>query len=278
MSDVVVLYKEIGSKYIIPYLTQKLRALLESYKKSFQETGEKVTVDLKFCKFNPTNHTLIPEYCDYINFCDSDNSVIDSMLVHNSYVSASRKLEESGVICIEPIPSEFSVSTMFEYVKNLDRNKVYRLKGFNELNGRSPDVSILIAMSIGYLYPDVSIDISEQAENYFKMFQKFWIYTGCIQRDSYNLLWQGNILRINAIDKDKNGDNIFYIPGVGEMTEELLNSNFTVIPGEFGSKKGLSEDKELYNIFNDITDELQRLLTTKKKKKLTSELSIIERG
>lgn len=274
----IILYGSIGTKYLTPYTSSKIKALFKQCKEQYESTGVKIEIDIKHCKFNPDNYIEVCTYCDYIHFVDSVNSVIDSMLDHNSRVSTIRKLEDSGKIVIEPIPSVFDAKQMYEYVKNLDRSKVYRLKGFRELNGITPDVSILIAMSINYLYPDVSIDLSEQTVNYFSMFKKFWIYSGIVKRDSYNLLWNGNILKIDFTGIDSNGDNLFYVPGVGTITENTLNDSFQVIPYEFGSEKDLEEDLELCDIFESITNELQKLLKKKKKKKLTSELTTIERG
>lgn len=274
------LYEVLGTRYFTPYQTHKIKEFLESCKKSFIESGKQITVDLKHCKFNPDNYRQITDYCDYVKFIDSDNPILDAMLDHNSRVSKVRNMEKKGFIKIESIPVTFDVITMLNYVKNLDRSKVYRLCSFGELNGRLPDVSILIAMSIGYLYPDVSVDLSEQASNYFRIFRRFWSHTGIVKRDSYNLLWQGNILKIDAVRVDEGGDNIFYVPGIGEISEEVLNSNFQVIPFDFGTKKPkeLDGDEELRNIYMDITNELQKLLKKKKLKKLTSELTTIERG
>lgn len=278
--EVYILYEILGTRYFTPYMTQKIKAFLESCKKSFLETGKQITIDLKHCKFNPDNYRQVTDMCDYVHFIDSDNPIIDSMLDHNSRVSKIKGLESKGAIKIESIPITFDVMTMFNYVKHLDRSKVYRLSSFGELNGRLPDISILIAMSIGYLYPDVSVDLSEQASNYFRIFHRFWGHTGVVKRDSYNLLWQGNILKIDAVRIDEGGDNIFYVPGIGEISEDILNSNFQVIPFEFGTKKPieLDLDEELCNIYTDITNELQKLLKKKKVKKLTSELTTIERG
>lgn len=272
------LYKLLGTRYIIPYITKSLKSIFEYCKILYEETGNKVELDLRFCKFNPDNYVEVCRYCDYIKFVDSDNPVIHLMLDHNSRVSSFKKMELDGSIKIEAIPSEFDVEKMLNYIKDLDQSKVYRLKGQSELNGRLADVSILIAMCIGYLYPNVSIDLSEQASEYFRLFKKFWSYSGLINRDSYNMLWQNNILRINVISVDQNGENIFYVPGVGEITESTLNQNYNVIPFEFGSSKNISKDPEFKGIFDAIANELQRLLKKRKKKKLTSELNTIERG
>lgn len=273
------LYEVLGTRYLTPHITQDIKEFLESCKKVFIESGKQVTVDLKHCKFNPDNYRQITDMCDFVQFIDSDNPIIDSMLDHNSRVSKVKSLEKKGIIKIESIPVTFDISTMLNYVKNLDRSKVYRLCSFGELNGRIPDVSILIAMCIGYLYPDVSVDLSEQAKNYFRIFRKFWSHTGIIKRDSYNLLWYGNILKTDVVRIDEGGDNLFYIPGVGEISEDVLNSNFEVIPYDFGNKKPdeLDKDEELKNIYMSITGELQKLLKKKKVKKLTSELTTIER-
>lgn len=274
----VVLSEVLGTRFFSPYISFYIKEFLTACESEFKTTGNKIEVDIKLCKFNPDNYRLIIDFVDSVDFVDSDNPIIDSMLSHNSRVSTVRKLENAGKIMIETIPTEFDVVGMYEYVSKLDRSKVYRLCSFGELNGRIPDVSILIAMSIGYLYPDVSVDLSEQANNYFRIFHKFWMYSGLIKRDSYNLLWQGNVLKIDAVRIDAHGDNIFYIPGVGEITEDTLNQNFSVIPFEFGNSSTLDDDPEMSGIFDNITNELQRLLKKKKKKKLTSELTTIGRG
>lgn len=276
--ETYALYEVLDTRYLTTVTTNKIKEFFESCKKSFNETGRQLTVDLKHCKFNPDNYRLVTDYCDYIHFIDSDNPVIDSMLDHNSRVSKVKALEKKGAIKIESIPTTFEFMEMLGYIQTLDKTQVYRLCSFGELNGRLPDVSILIAMAIGYLYPDVSVDLSEQASNYFRIFRRFWSYTGIVKRDSYNLLWQGNILKIDAIRVDESGEHIFYVPGVGEISEEILNSNFQVIPFDFGTKKSteLDADPEFANIFNNIGAELQKLLKKKKVKKLTSQLTTIE--
>lgn len=279
-NKIVILYKEFDDRFFTTYYTSIIKKLFEEYKKYFLDTGNKITVDIKFCKFNPDNHSLIVNYCDYINFIDSDNTIINDMLVHNSRVSSMLKLQESGDILIEPIPSRYTMKEAFDYIANLDKSKIYRIKGYNELNGIIADPSILIAMCINYLYPTVSVDISAQCSRYFQIFRNYWSKDAkIINRDSYHLLWQNNILKINSFKKDSRGRNVFYIPGTGNITEDVLAKNFDIIPYEFGTKD-VSKDVELNGIYVKIAKDIQNIctITNKKKKLLSDELEIIRRG
>lgn len=273
-----ILNKLLETRYITPYVTQFLKSLLNECKSVYELEGKMVTIDIQHCKFNPDNYREICIFSDSVNFIDSDNPVIDSMLDHNSRVHQFRRLEKSGEIIIETIPVEFTSTSIAEFLSNIDKNKLYRLKGFRELNGKEPYLSVLVAMFIGLRFPKVSVDLSEQADKYFNTFRKFWIYTGLVKRDAYNILWMGNILKVEVVSVDRNGDNIFYIPGVGEITEDTLNDNFIVIPYDFGKleKEEIQKDPELKDMVSKIGAEIQQLLNKKKKKKLTSELSTIE--
>lgn len=279
----VVLYEVLGTKYITPYVDKFLCDFLTKCKAQFESTGTKVRVDLRNCKFNPQCNGRIIKFTDYIDFCDSYNSIIDGMLIHNSNVSASNKLINDGMLEVENIPIEFEANEMLSYIQNLNRSKLYRLKSPNEMNGKTPDIAILISICIACIYPDVSIDITEQCSRYFKMFRRFWGYTGCVHRTAYNLLWNGNILKVNAVETDKDNNYIFYVPGVGKITEEVLTQNYIVMPYEFGTSKNIGSDPELASIFSSAAEELGKLISKRRKQKerknrdLRSELSIIER-
>lgn len=269
-----ILHELLGTRYITPYVTTFIKSIFNKCKEEYDINKVKVTIDIKYCKFNYSNHAEVTKYADTINFIDSDNTFVDSMLDHNSRVSSVRSLEKSGKILIETIPIEYDIVEILKYIENMDKSKVYRLSSPSELGNRLPNISILIAMAIGCLYPEVSIDLSEQATNYFSMFKKFWVYNEIVERESYNLLWQGNILKIDAISKDENGDNIFYIPGVGELTEKIVNGSFQVIPYDFGNKD-IKEDPQLHNILEAIGTDLMISMRKRNKKKLTSELKTI---
>lgn len=276
----VLLRKELGTQYLTTYFSNDILKLFEEYKNHYIETGEKVTVDISKCKFNPENHYSLIKYCDYVDFIDSENPIIDSILQHNKNVSKMRQLIGDNIIQIENIPHELDPKEILTYLNKLDPKKIYRLKSFNELNGRSPDVSILIAILISCLHPEIQIDLTEQTSNYFRIFKKFWTYSECIKRDSYNLQWQNNIIKITAIKVDNEGNNIFYVPGTGEIREDILNKSYNVIPFDFGTKtlQELREDLELKDIFEDAAKELTRIASKKeRKKKLKDELSVLER-
>lgn len=282
MDDKYILYEYLGTRYIIPSYTSKVKAFFEECKKEYETSGKKIEVDIKHCKFNPDNYNLVTLYCNEIKFTDTSNSVIDSMLIHNEHVMTERKKMESDKSIIMNIPADFAASAIMQYIRDVDNTKIYRLMSPGELNGKEPSISVMVAMAITCLRPDVLVDISAQPSEYFRRFQKYWTYTGLVSREAYNVLWNGNILKVTATNKDADGNNIFYIPGAGTISEEGLNHRFTVIPFEFGNAKPkeILEDKELNVVYDNICKDLQETLNKKRlrKKKLQSKLETIQGG
>lgn len=275
----------LNTKYLIKYQNDNIKTIFDRCEEIYNETGEKVIIDIAECKFNPSNYTSVTTYRDVIDFIDTDNEVINSMLEHNSRVTRMRELTDKGVISMIDIPTTFKLTEVIEYLQNLDKLSVYRLKSPNEMNGIVPDLSIFLAMSINCIYPEIGVDISAQATRYFELFKRIWTYQGLVKRDAYNVLLYNSIIKVSAIGTTNLGENIYYIPGRGEVTERLLNEGYDVIPFEFGTVnlkgKGKNADPELEHAFSRIGKEIDKIVREnqkkKGKKKLTSVLTTIER-
>lgn len=278
MESKYILFKYLKSQYVTPYLSSRLREFLEQCEKHFNDTGSKVTVDITNCKFHPDNSWLIPKFSSKVNFTSSDNKFVEFVLDHNSRVEQTQELIKRGVIFVRNIPTKFEVKEISQYLRDIDDKYVYRLCSFNEFNGTVPDISILIAMAIACLYPNVKVDLGDQIDNYFRIFKRFWSYTGRVHREKYHLKWYGNVIDIECTGKDEFGNYFYYVPTYGNITEDSLNDLLDVIPFEFGEVEDLSNDLELKNIYDSICDELMSLIKARKtKKKLTSELTLLDK-
>jgi hypothetical protein len=273
----------IGTRYLIPTHNKSMDDFFNICKSLFEETGNKIKVDIAFCKFNPDNYTRIDNYIDFIDFTDSDNPAISGMLEHNKNVNKYKLLERNNTIKFEDIPKEINIESLKSFLSSIDIDNpnpsiIYRIPTINEMNGKKPDIAILLAMMIVIMNPKIKIDLTNQSEQFFDIFKTFWRYTGKVNRDSYLIKWDYNYMKIGASfnDTDENC-YYFYIPGVGEISEKELNENFKVIPFIFGDVKfsELKKDPELNNIYKDIQERLIYEIKRNKvkKKKLISELS-----
>lgn len=249
----------------------------------------RITIDIRGCKFNSGMYTKITDYCMYINFIDSENEYINNILKHNDNILIEeRRLKEDTSIETVIIRSDIDFNGFMELVKpinplvpdydeNFIKNKIYRLESNDELGTRLNKVSILTVILMMYMNPDVVVDLNGHYEEFCRMFRSYWKYRG-IHRESYNLLWQrSNFMKIDSIPGE---ENMFYIPGVGKVNEDILHQSYIVIPYDFGTKSSyeLRKDKELGDYYvdedsnvtksfwNDVTKTLDNLLSNNSKK------------
>ena len=244
----------------------------------------RVVVDIQECKFNSSTsvYTKITNYCKYIKFIDSNSKEINNMLEHNDRVWIIQKKIQNGVVGTVVIRSDIDVQEFMRLLTEVDpmhkdydsesiKKRIYRLETSKELGTRINRVSILTVILILYKKPNILVDLSDQYEEFCRIFKNFWQYKG-VHRNSYNMLWQrSNFIKIDSIPGE---DNMFFVPGVGKVSEDTLNKSFTVIPYDFGTKtqKELNEDPEfgiyyrneednsVKSFIGDVSKELQRLI------------------
>ena len=266
-----------GCKYTRPEYQNDLEEFFSLCERYYKEKNIKIIIDISGCKIVKGIAHLFTKYADSILFTDGSNPFVNDILIHNSEVKGINKLIQEGKLVVETIPSISDPAALYDYLENINTTTMYRIPSFRESNGQSMQLNILTAMAVMCHYPEVKIDICDQAESFFVMFNTMWSYSGQVHRKMYHILWNSIPLLVVADEKqDALGNNLFYVAGIGTMTEDVLNKTFKCIPYEFGSTDDFSKDIELEGLYDRICDKISIELTKKRNQQIRKKRRLID--
>lgn len=177
-------------------------------------------IDLKGCKFSPSSERVLREYCTTHSFCNSTNEVLDAYLKHNMNL-----VPEESVVS-EPL--QFKINTtdeLVQFLKDLDQTKVYNLNG---MDGPATTQYRALVVLIQMKFPNVVFDLGYRARTIFDYVRREWLKTPkkhqAYWEEEKSSLWRREVV-----------DGKVYIPGVGEILEDVYIQKYRVLPYEFGT-------------------------------------------
>lgn len=231
----IVLTAELGTKYIINSLTGSLRGVLDA------AVSNGSSVDLAGCKFGPDCALVLQEYYESIDFVNTADSHLDSILRSNCERSRTEpeQYEELNLRNIR------SIDTYMDLVKSLPENSKYK-----------PNVSlshlldkvtlVLLIMS----RPDIEFDIRSCASDVYEYVRDAWISNAKHHDKYYELIPPDTVLRL------PDADGYFGSQGYGYQRETSFIRNRIVLPWEFGNTK-------IITLGGDGVDEEWRMVVEK---------------
>lgn len=210
----ILLSSALGTKYVINSFAGMLRNVLDS-----AVAGGEV-VDLSECKLGPDCALVLQEYYSTVNFVNSSDMYLDTVLKNNC--------ERSKV---EPEPYEEL------YLRNVRSIDVY-LKLVKELPQGAryaPNVSLshlLDKVTLTLLImsrPDIEFDIRSCASDIYDYVRDAWLTNAKHHDKYYELIPPDTVLRI------PDADGYFGCQGYGYQREASFIRNRIVLPWEFGN-------------------------------------------
>lgn len=218
---------------------------------ALKSCGEGVAkIDLAGCKFDPYvyDRMIVPMFSK-VRFIDSECQM------NNSILRANMAYYQRGTTPnIVSIPMLDSIEAIKKFVSEYDVSQVYSVPAtLISLNATS--YYAVVSIIIQLLDPGVALDCLSIAGTVFNIFRDCVRDTGyCNHYNAYNILWEGNIVRVSANEEtpDLFTGYTFYIPGSGNVSEETLNgSTFTAIPSILGEVP-YTEDEVLTEVLGPL--------------------------
>jgi len=206
-----LLHKEMNTKYLINSLASEFRNVLSKEKE----------LDLAYCKFGPMCERLLVDAYKTHLFINSENASLDSVLKLNCARVKGRKDVE-----FEFLQTKFdNEECLIEYVKYLDRHKLYRLQ-----EGCNVKQASGIVIIISMLLPGVCIDVRHNLSEIVKTVRRDWLPVSR-QHKSYWMVSGMALVEIPVV-----AGSVTLLDGT-ELTEDNFVRLYEVIPSEFGRER-----------------------------------------
>lgn len=206
-----LLHKEMSTKYLINSLAPEFRDVLSKEKE----------LDLAYCKFGPVCERLLVGAYKTHFFINSENASLDAVLKLNCERSKGRSNVE-----FEFLQTKFdNEECLIEYVKYLDRDKIYRLQ-----EGCNIKQAFGIVIILSMLLPGVCIDVQHNLSEILKTVRKSWL-PGARAHESYWMVSGMALVEIPVV-----AGSVTLLDGT-ELTEDSFVRLYEVIPSEFGRER-----------------------------------------
>ncbi len=211
----VLLSEKMNTRFIINALTGRLREVLDS----IASTGDEL--DLAGCKFGPFSASLLQQYYDCVNFCNSGDTGLDAILKNNCERSRTELEEYEPLI----LTGTSDINTYLEKADTLVKGGKYA----PIIRLDSPiDKATLVLLIM--TRPDVEFDIRSCASDIFDFVRSVWLSSWQHHNAYYELVAPDIVVR--------RVDSSGYYGGAdySRQKETSFVRNRIVLPIEFGNE------------------------------------------
>lgn len=233
----VILSKEMNTKYICDWHAGELRAKLQSW------VG-KDTVDLAGCSLTPGAASVIDSFYGVIKFCNSADKKLDAILKHNEQAVLEKKKPAIRV----QVPTKFkSMDEVKAFINSLEVTDIVSASSA----AVNPIITFKVLELIQGLRPKIVVDLAEYAKAYFEDIRSNWLSVAEHSDVYYEAI--GEAVVSKRVENGMVDDSDY-----GLIDEAKYRTKRIVIPKKFGEVK-LVGDKEFKGVLDSAIETLERL-------------------
>ena len=223
----------LGTKYLTIDYTGKFKQILETH----------TELDLADCKLNPMCEVIMREYYGKVKLINSSDERLNEILMHNQRAAEDKT-------CLNSISLPIDVNSqdeILQFFKGIDKSRIYSLENCKVNRLRCLSLAILLTMR----NPEVVLDMREFAVDLYKAVRVDWL--PC--RELHTKYTE--VVGMAIIERDVVNGKVF-IPGEGEIDEELFVYTHNALPSLFGTTK-LTKNAEFKEVWDSA---LRNLLSS----------------
>lgn len=236
-----VMKDRIGTKYVTINYKENVLNLIRELMGNYDTSGVKDTLDVQRIKMTPAVANAIASIdgvYDKIKWVDTADQYV-SDIIYNHNMAVSNYKESTKISKLVDIPVINDIDTLIQFMAelkaNTDTSTIYNVpskRAFNS-NPLKLQLCISLAILISVVKPELSIHIDPTCvDEYFKTYHTYWqpLYDLESRSDGYYVRYNNSsILKLQPIYKD-NGKNVFYVPVIGKIKEDMLLKTQDCIP------------------------------------------------
>lgn len=221
----VLLHEMMGTRFIINALSMRFRRCLEDSVAAGNE------LDLSGCKFGPECADLLKDYYDKLDFKNSEDEYLDSILKNNMEYKRNAP-EEWEVLTIRNMKS---LEEYMDLVKNLPQGAQFKVDcSLTSIADRS--ILTLLIMT----RPDLELDIRQCSHDVFSFVRDTWLSVAEHHERYYELIPPD----VTIVEKQPDSDYYGKL-SYGFQREQTFIRNRLVLPYEFGNSQIIVLDQSV---------------------------------